>query len=643
MAIGPSLLSELKRRNVLRAAALYIGAVWLLAQVITQLGPVFDAPAWIARWFLAAAAVGFPFWIALAWFYELTPEGLKRDSEVAPQDSIRHLTGNRLDRAIIAVLALAVVLLLTGTLMRQRHGIPSGDVATTPDLDRSIAVLPLVNASNDPDQRFFSDGLSENLIDSLSAFGGLKVIGRISAFQFRDSKDDSATIGRKLGVAYLLSGSVQRAGDVVRINASLSRAADGSTLWAEHYDRPYRNLFALQDEIALAVAAALRVKLLVPAPAARQDDRPPSGDLDAYGAYLRGLAYWHDENFPRAAEYMAKAVRRDPDYAMAWALLSGSWSTVAAFDKVPPADVPELMRKAGEAADRALQLAPDLGPAHAARAYLQFYRFDAATALAECRRATTLAPADGTVLNGCGYTLTGMGRLGEALRLREQLLAIEPLYVINYQQYARLLIASGRVDEAGRYLRTADSLPQTSPAWHVGTLFWRMTAAMARRDADAAMDIAGQASGNSRKLFTALAAQLRADGGAAGTTALDGLLGDETVAASSAYGIAQVYALRDDAGHAVEWLERSSRQSLLFLLADPIILRLRDDTGFVAFCGKAGLPPPGESEALSLDQLQARTSALVSLPAPAAGPGVSAGMTAARPHRIAAGAMQFPP
>ncbi|HTL13903.1 MAG TPA: winged helix-turn-helix domain-containing protein, partial [Thermomonas sp.] len=212
--------------------------------------------------------------------------------------------------------------------------------------ERSIAVLPLANASNDPAQQFFSDGLSESLINALTQVDGLRVVGRISAFRFRDSRDDSATIGRKLGVAYLLNGSVQHAGDVVRISTSLTRAADGSSVWAEHYDRPYKDLFALQDEIASAVARALRPKLL-PARSRRvPGDRPPGGDGAAYSAYLQGLKHWHDQDFPRAAGAMARAVQLDPGYAMAWALLSGSWSTVAVFWNQPPARAREQMRKA---------------------------------------------------------------------------------------------------------------------------------------------------------------------------------------------------------------------------------------------------------------------------------------------------------
>lgn len=476
---------------------------------------------------------------------------------------------------------------------------PDTPPAPKPALERSIAVLPLVNASNDAQQLYFSDGLSENLIDALSRFEGLKVIGRTSAFRFRDSQDDSATIGRKLGVSYLLAGSVQRAGDVVRINASLTRAADGSMLWAEHYDRPYRNLFTLQDEIAQAVAGALKVKLLPPGAAAKLDDRPPGGSVDAYNAYLQGLQHGHEQDFANAAEYMSQAVQLDPDYAVAWAYLSGSLSTVAAFWDEPPAVAREQVRKSRLAADKALQLAPGLGSAHAARAYLQFYSFDARGALAECRRAVELAPDDASVLNGCGFVLGGIGKLGEAMRLRERLLSIEPLYAVNDSEYAELLMAAGRLDEAAKYFHIAERLaqPESPPSRQF------MYAAIVRGDAKAALDAARNQPSPWREANLAIAAQIAPDREAA-DAALAKVLADKAWTKTSPYFVAQAYALRGDADKTVEWLERTPARKLLFMLADPLILRFRDDPRLIAFCARTGLPPPNESEALGIDQIR---------------------------------------
>ncbi len=485
---------------------------------------------------------------------------------------------------------------------------PAPGVAAAPVVpasDRSIAVLPLANASRDPDQQFFSDGLSDNLIDALSRFEGLKVIGRMSSFHFRDGKDDSKTIGEKLGAAYLLSGSVQHAGNVVRINTTLTKAADGSTLWAEHYDRPYKDLFALQDDIARSVARALQARLL-PASAIKPNDRPPNGNIEAYTAYLQGSKYWHEENFPKAAGFMARAVQLDPDYAVAWADLSGSWSTMAAFWNEPPAEAREHMRLARMAADKALQLAPALGSAHAANAYLQFAALDDQGALAECRRAVQLSPNAPMVLNGCGFVLTGIGKLAEALRLRERLLSIEPLYAVNTYQYANLLMATGDLDAAEKYLRTSEELGEPSPLAHVKL-------AALRGDADAALQLARQAPLQDRRLFMAMAMQVGPDDAAA-DHALAELLADKAWIEhgdswSHRYYIAQVLALRGDADRALEWLGQSTANSFVrtrFLLADPFFLRFRDDPRFIALCKKLGLPPPSESDALSLDQIRAR-------------------------------------
>ncbi|HET9190483.1 MAG TPA: hypothetical protein VFN69_07895, partial [Rudaea sp.] len=319
------------------------------------------------------------------------------------------------------------------------------------------------------------------------------------------------------------------------------------------------------------------------------------------------LKFWHDENFAEAAEYMDKAVQLDPGYAMAWALLSGSRSTVATFWNVPPATAREYMKVARRAADKALQLAPGMGAAHAARAYLQIYSFDHRDALAECRRAVQLAPEDGTVLNGCGYVFAQAGKLGEAIRSREHLLSIEPLYIINYQQYARLLMATGRLDEAGKYLRTAESLLQTNRTWHFRTILLRLTAALMRGDAGAAMDNAMQLPAEDRVLYTAMASQVGPDRAAA-NAALANVLANKAVTNADPYTVAQIYALRGDAGHAVEWLRRTSPGELVFLPLDPLILNVRDDPRFIAFCEKTGLPSPGENEALSIDQVRALLS-----------------------------------
>lgn len=597
-----SFLVELRKRQVFQVAAGYLAVAWLLVQVTATILPAFDLPVWTLRLVVLLFALGFPVAVLMAWALELTPDGVKLDMSKSG--------GKRMLAIATAFAVLALGWFFRGQWLPTTQAVPqtavAGEAATrAPTDERSIAVLPLVNASNDPDQQFFSDGLSENLIASLSRFDGIRVVGRISAFQFRDSKDDSATIGHKLGVAYLLNGSVQRAGELVRINASLTDAANGSTLWAEHYDRPYKDLFALQDEIAQAVAGALHARLLSTDEASRQDDRPPSGNIDAYNAYLQGLKHWHDEAFGKAAGYMTRAVQLDPGYAVAWAHLSGSLSTVATFENVPPQVARAHMRESRLAADKALKLAPGLGSAHAARAYLQFYEFDHRSALAECRRAVQLAPDDGTVLNGCGYTLAGIGKLREAIRLRERLLSIEPLYTINYFQYAELLMATGRLDEAEKYLRTGEALAgQPQPYRH-------LMLALLRGDATAARQIAAQALPDERSLYMVMAAQVGPDRAAADAALTDFIADRGGCGGCDAYDVVTLHALNGDVGHALAWLERAweqQRGNALFILADPFVLRFRDDPRFIALCRKIGLAPPGDSDALGIDQIRALAS-----------------------------------
>src|SRR5512135_1600984 len=308
--------SELKRRNVLRAAALYIGAAWALSQGLAQLLPVFDVPNWVTRWFVIAVVIGFPFAMSLSWFYEWTPRGIQREGAFDQDASITRQTGKKLDRWIITVLALAVVLLLTNQFVLHKDGNAAPD--------KSVAVLPLLNESGDPQQDYFSDGLSEELISALAQVHDLKVIGRSSSFRFRGAQqDDTPSIGAKLGVATLLQGTVRKQGNQVRIVASLVKAADGSQVWSQTYDRELKDVFAVQSEIATSVADALKTTLLGRTLESR--DKPPSGNLDAYNALLQGRFYAERRNradYAKAVDSYEQAIRLDPDYAMAYARLA---------------------------------------------------------------------------------------------------------------------------------------------------------------------------------------------------------------------------------------------------------------------------------------------------------------------------------
>jgi TolB-like protein len=326
--------------------------------------------------------------------------------------------------AAVPALLLALGYLGLAPLNRSRSGSPQAT---------SIAVLPLVNESGEVSQQYFSDGISEDLITALSRFPGLKVIGRTSAFQFKDTKEDSRSIGVKLGVAHLLVGSVRRSGDMVRVSTELIDTADGSTQWSEHYDRPYGDLFALQDEITRAVTATLRAKLLPGEAASAQSERPPGGGLEAYNAMLQGRFYSFkntEADMRAAINYYTQATQLDPRYALAWSRLSLAQIGLGEqFLSAPQARV--AYAKAREEAERALALAPDLAMAHNARgSVLQIVDLDWRGAEAEYRRAVALAPNDGEMIFALGNLLATYGKIEQAIDLtrrgaRDRAVALE--------------------------------------------------------------------------------------------------------------------------------------------------------------------------------------------------------------------------
>jgi TolB-like protein/Tfp pilus assembly protein PilF len=459
----------------------------------------------------------------------------------------------------------------------------------------SIAVLPLANESGEASQQYFSDGISEDLITALGQFPGLKVIGRSSAFQFRDSKEDSRSIGAKLGVGHLLEGSVRKSGDMIRVSAELIDTADGTAQWSEHYDRPYKDLFALQDEITHAVAGALKTKLLPGEHAAAQSEQPPSGSLEAYNALLQGRFYYlrgAEADTRRAIEFFAQATQLDPRYALAWSELSIAW-TVFSGDFLEGAAAQEANAKAREAADRALALSPNLAVAHIARGdLLQNIDFDWHGAEAEYRRALELSPNDAQAKLNLGAQLAIYGEMDQAIELTRQALVTEPLRDGGYKALATYFLGLHRLDEAERAMNKAIELVPASGPYHA----WLTNIEIQRGNAPAALEIAQQAPpGVYRDMSLAFARQIGSDRSAA-DAALRTFI--EKDAGGSAYQIAEIYALRNDQNATFEWLDRawSNRDpGIQYLLFDPFILRYRDDPRFAAFCRKVGLPVPGEA------------------------------------------------
>lgn len=604
-------LAELKRRNVIRMGGLYGVVAWLGVQVGDTLLPVFDAPPWAMKALVITLAVGFLPAMVLAWVFEITPDGLKRDADVPA--SATFFLGQKartLDRVMMVALALALGYFAFDkfVLAQRREAALVVQTIRTAEArvalvkqkkqERSIAVLPLANGNNEANQQFFSDGLSENLIDALSKFEGLRVIGRTSSFRFRDSKEDARSIGAKLGVSYLFAGSVQRGDEMVRIRAEVVNTTDGSAIWTHQYDRPYRDLFALQDELTQSIARVLKGKLLTGAGVGR-GNRPPSGSLEAYGAYLQGrfnADLGSEQDMRRAIQDMTRATRLDDKYAVAWAALSRNWTTLAVLGLTGD----EAQRAYGEArraGDIAIALAPEMGDAHVARGWLLENTFDWRGATAEYRLALELEPENLQTKFSVAGMLALQGKLDEAIKMSGEAIEDDPMSPNWWNWYSAYLSAAGMPDKADAAIRKSIELrPQGSSAWTQLAIIQ-----IQRGDAKAALDAAQrEPEGVWSDIAMAMARQVGQDRLLA-DAALKKLI--DRYGDVAPYQVAQVQALRNDADATFEWLERArvgADPGIGNTLIDPLVMRYRSDPRLAAFCAKIGLPPPTNSQTKSI-------------------------------------------
>ena len=330
-----SLFGELKRRNVLRVAVVYLMAAWLLIQVADTLFPVYGLSTGALNVLIIVLAIGFPLFLLFSWIFEITPEGLRRETEIDRAASITPDTGERLDRIIIVLLALAL-----GYFAFDKFVLSESREASIAEIarqegrnaalvesygDKSIAVLPFVNLSADPEQEYFSDGISEELLNLLAKIPELRVISRSSAFSFKGKDVTTPAVAEQLNVAHVLEGSVRKVGNRVRIMAQLIEARSDSHLWSESYDRELNDIFAVQDEIAAAISDALKVKLALAADGALQPALIKTANTEAYEAYLRGRGLIHRrgrENLEEAVRDLERALRLNEEFAPAHAQLA---------------------------------------------------------------------------------------------------------------------------------------------------------------------------------------------------------------------------------------------------------------------------------------------------------------------------------
>ena len=452
------LIAELRRRNVFRMMGLYLVGAWLITQVAGTLIPMFEAPAWISRSVVILLAIGFVPALVFAWVFELTPQGLKRDAEVAPEESIAPQTARRMDRMIIVVLVLALLYFGVDKFVLAPHrevafvaptvkaGAERPATATTALISKkSIAVLPFVDMSQGHDQEYFSEGIAEELLNHLAQITDLKVAARTSAFQFKGKDLDVADIGRQLKVAHVLEGSVRKDGARLRITAQLIDCASGYHLWSETFERDGADVFKVQDEISTAIAVALEAKLSGESVTVTARSADPA----AYDDYLQGRAYFAKrvgDNLQKAVAAFDRAIEHDASYSpahsgRAFALLIGDgWS---------PWLKPEVaIAQASASVDEALRLDPDNAEAYLARGAISATAFGAAQGRVDYERAYALAPGNVDVLNFYGDFLEVVGDLRGAERMKRQAMALDPLFFVHPMNLAEIVGAQGRFEEA---------------------------------------------------------------------------------------------------------------------------------------------------------------------------------------------------
>lgn len=397
--------SELQRRDVYRVAVAYAVVSWLLIQIATQVFPFFDIPNWATRMVIVLLLLGFPVALVIGWIYELTPEGLQRTDEVAPGKSIAHRTAHKMNFVIGGLLILII------SVMVWRHYRVG---TSTPNAEKSVAVLPFLDLSSTKDQEYFSDGMTEQIINSLAHVHGLFVLARTTTFAFKNKNMDVREIGRQLHVTQVLEGSVSRGAGKTRIVAQLVEVANGYHIWSETYDSPEQDLLTLQSDVAKKVARALQIELHLTD--ATQLAKAPTHDPEAWDLYLRGRYSYYKRTVESVQEGLAlfeRAIARDPRFALAHAGVADSYIVLGKMGAIPGE---EAARRAWPEVSAALSIDDQLAEGYVSRAILLTdFEWDWPTAEADFRKALQLNPNSAAAHHWYARHLAEIGRFEEAL------------------------------------------------------------------------------------------------------------------------------------------------------------------------------------------------------------------------------------
>jgi adenylate cyclase len=441
-------LAELRRRSIFRVGAAYAVVAWVLLQLVANISPILDLPPWVARTVVLLLIIGFPVALIFAWVNELTPEA----------SATARVSAGKLDWALMAALVIVSALILYQQLAPSRtlttaeaaqKGIAAARLASATEVGAiSLAVLPFANLSGDAQQEFFSDGMTEEITSVLAKIPDLRVVGRTSAFQFKGQNQDLRAIGQALAATHLLEGSVRKEGNRLRITAQLIQAENGVHVWTESYNRELTGVFAIQEDIAAAIAGALK-KPLGLAPGQTLVSLRPK-DEETYELFLRGRSAWRARRTEEAVRFLEQAVARDPNFAPSWRFLSQARG-LDNLGRRQRGEEPKTYPESGEAlARRVIALAPGSPDGYALLANLALGEGKFLEALDLRKQALARDPDDPEVLNGHANDLWDFGYLKEAVAVRERQHVLEPLIPVYNSLRVQTMAANGMVDQAVR-------------------------------------------------------------------------------------------------------------------------------------------------------------------------------------------------
>ncbi len=582
-------VAELKRRNVLRMAGLYVVGAWLVVQVITTVLPVFGTPDWLARSIVVLLAIGFLPALVFSWVFQLTPEGLRLDQQVDAATSISNDTGRRMDRAIIVALVLALgyfavdKFVLAPRRAAQAQQQAEAAVARQGVEAHSVAVLPFADMSSAKDQEYMSDGLAEEVLNLLAKIPALQVTSRSSAFSFKGKEVGIAEIARQLHVAHVLEGSVRKAGNRLRVTAKLIDARTDTEVWSEEYDRPLDDIFAVQDEIAAAVVAQLKITLLGDAPKSKVVDPK------AYALFLqaRPLSRLHTaDGYEKSNALYLQGLAIDANYAPAWDGLAYNYRRQANNGMRPNE---EGYRLAHEALAKALAIEPGYAPSIAALGRIALdHDGDLPAAARQLERAMTLAPNDPDIVYTAARVAEGLGRLDLSSRLDQYALQHDPLNPTLQNIVGIDFRYAGHFDSAVDAFRKVLVLSPDNISAH-----YRMgEALLLKKNYSAALAAFQQEPHEGWRMiglpmaYHALGDRAKSDAAFAEVIAKHGT--DWTCS------IANAYAYTGDADHAFEWLDKAVAAhdaNLAVIVVDNLITNLHKDPRWRPFLRKIGRAP----------------------------------------------------